>query len=53
MTYQLKGIVKIIHRDWSWMYTKEQIAKIIEEKGIKHFGNEYEYIGYGNFIINK
>lgn len=53
MMYELKGIVKIIHRDYGWKFSKEEIAKIIEEKGVKYFGEQYEYIGFGKFVINK
>lgn len=51
MKVELRGLIKILYRDWKWLYTKEQIAKIIEEKGASHLDKNITYLGFGIWEI--
>lgn len=53
MKVRLEGLIKILYRDWGWLYSKQEIAKIIEEEGSRKLDNKITYLGFGVWEIAK
>lgn len=53
MTVQYNGLLKILCRKYKGVYTKERIAKIIEQDGANHLDENIKYIGFGMWEVQK
>ena len=47
------AVIRIIYREHNGEYTKEEIAKRIEEDGANAIDSRFKYVGFGRYIYDQ
>lgn len=52
MKVQYNGLLRILSRKYRSVYTKDEIARIIEEKGANYIDKNVKYLGFGVWEVS-
>ena len=52
-TIGLDAVIRIIYREHKGEYTKDEIARIIEDDGAASIDPKFKHVGFGRYIITK
>ena len=53
MKVQFQGLIKILHRRWGWMYSREEIIRLVYAEGANHLDKDVTYLGFGYWEVKQ
>ena len=53
MKVQFQGLIKILHRRLGWMYSREEIIRLVYAEGANHLDKDVTYLGFGYWEVKQ